>query len=53
MLTRDVVNMTAGRSRAEEDFRVRSVRNALGPILDHSINVDEIPEPHRLAERGW
>jgi hypothetical protein len=22
-------------------------------ILDHGINVDEIPEPHRLAERGW
>lgn len=25
----------------------------LGPILDHGINVDEIPGPHRLAERGW
>lgn len=22
-------------------------------ILDHGINVDEIPQPHRLAERGW
>ena len=21
--------------------------------LDHDINVDEIPQPHRLAERGW
>ena len=22
-------------------------------ILDHGITVDEIPVPHRLAERGW
>jgi hypothetical protein len=22
-------------------------------ILDHGINVDDLPEPHRLAERGW
>jgi hypothetical protein len=22
-------------------------------ILGHGINVDEIPQPHRLAERGW
>jgi len=22
-------------------------------ILDHGINVDEIPQLHRLAERGW
>jgi hypothetical protein len=29
------------------------VRKQDAPILDHGINVDEIPEPHRLAERGW
>ncbi|WP_274518784.1 hypothetical protein [Streptomonospora alba] len=22
-------------------------------IVDHGINVDEIPEPYRLAERAW
>lgn len=21
--------------------------------LDHGINVEELPQPHRLAERGW
>jgi hypothetical protein len=29
------------------------VRKRDAPILDHGINVDEIAQPHRLAERGW
>ncbi|MDN6510757.1 MAG: pyridoxal 5'-phosphate synthase lyase subunit PdxS, partial [Corynebacterium sp.] len=36
----------------EDAATVASVSRGLGEAMV-GINVDEIPEPHRLAERGW